>query len=142
MDSVVRVHKTVHEDEKRQLRQELGTWTDLSNRMWDRYYDTVTDCIVNMLNRTTTNVDFHQVTKHTRRLLEFASEVAFSSGDIPAHSIQVIIASTNTVYALANLDTPDEPQGTPAVRGLHWLTSRTGTRSYQRKSRRQIRLPH
>jgi hypothetical protein len=53
-------------------------------------------------------------TKHTRRLLEFASEVAFSSEDIPAPSIPVTIASANTIYALANLDNPDEPQRTPA----------------------------
>jgi hypothetical protein len=105
--------KQYTKDEKRQLRQERGTWTDLSNRVWDRYDDTETDCIVNMSNLTTTNVDFHKATKHTRRLLEFASEVAFSSEDIPAHSIPVTIASPNTVYAPANLDIPDEPKRTP-----------------------------
>jgi hypothetical protein len=66
-----------------------------------------------MSNRTTTKVHFDQVTKHTRRLLEFASEVAFSSEDIPAHSIPVTIASVNTLYAPANLDIPDERQWTP-----------------------------
>jgi hypothetical protein len=54
------------------------------------------------------------VTKHTRRLLEFASVVAFSSEDIPAHSIPVTIASANTVYVPANLDIRDEPQRTHA----------------------------
>jgi hypothetical protein len=72
-------------------------WGHRDNRMWGRYYDADTDCIVNMSNRTTTNVDFHEVTKHTRRLLEFDSEVAFSSEDIPANSIPVTIASANTV---------------------------------------------
>jgi hypothetical protein len=48
--------------------------------------------------------------KHTRRLLEFASEVIFSSEDIPAHSIPVTIASDNTVYAPDQLDILDEPQ--------------------------------
>jgi hypothetical protein len=90
-----------------------GTWTDLSNRVWDRYYDANNDCIVNMSNHTSTSVDFHQVTKHTRRLLEFASEVAFSSEDIPAHSDPVTIASANTVYAPDHLDSPNELEWTP-----------------------------
>jgi hypothetical protein len=81
--------------------------------VWDRYYDTDTDCIVDRSNLTTTNVDFHQVANHTRRLLEFASGAAFLSEDIPAHSIPVTIESANAVYAPANLDIPDEPQPTP-----------------------------
>jgi hypothetical protein len=54
------------------------------------------------------------VTAHSRRLLEFASEVAFSSQDIPAHSIPVTIESANTACVPANLNIPDEPQRTPA----------------------------
>jgi hypothetical protein len=66
-----------------------------------------------MSDHTTTKVDFDQVTNHTRRLLEFASEVAFSAEDIPAHSIPVTIASVTTLYAPANLDIPDERRWTP-----------------------------
>jgi hypothetical protein len=69
-------------DEKRQLHQELGTCTDLSNPEWCQYHDAETHYIVTRPNLTTTNADFHKVTAHSRRLLEFASEVAFSSEDI------------------------------------------------------------
>jgi hypothetical protein len=72
------------------------------------------------MSNLTTNVDFHKVTKNTCILLEFASEVAFSSEDIPAHSIPVTIASANTVYAPANLDIPDEPQRTSVSKNVRW----------------------
>jgi hypothetical protein len=82
-------------DEKRQLRQELGTLTDVSNREWPQYYDAETDCLIRIRrtrpNVTTANVDFHEVKAHSRGLLEFASEVAFSSEDIPAHIIPVTL---------------------------------------------------
>jgi hypothetical protein len=70
-----------------------GIRTDVSNREWPQYYDAEIDCIIRTRRTrpnvtTATNTDFHKVIAHSRRLLEFASEVAFSE-DIPAHNITV-----------------------------------------------------
>jgi hypothetical protein len=53
MDSVYEFIRQYTRDAKRQPRQELGTWTDLSNRAWYQYCDAETDCIVNRPNNTT-----------------------------------------------------------------------------------------
>jgi hypothetical protein len=100
-------------DEKRLLRQELGAWTDVSNRQCPQYYDTESDCIIQ--TRPTTTV-------HSRRLLKFASEVASLSENVPAHSIPVTLESANAAYEPANLEIPEAPQQMPAETFAEYIT--------------------
>jgi hypothetical protein len=77
------------------------------------------------------------------KLLEFASEVALLSEDIPAHSSPVTIASANTVYAPDNLDIPEEPQRTPLTTFVEYIGQLPEWECdlIQGNSRSQIRSP-